>query len=188
MRPQARRVVPITLAAGILSLSVSLLVAETPANQPPATQPPPAKPAASATAEPAAPAAAGEQPAHVTVQHILIGFEGSVPGKNITRTKESARALATDVYARAKKGEDFDALVKQYTDDSAPGIYAMSNTDVPPKPIPPGARATGREFPRGNMVKSFGDVAFSLKVGEIGMAEYDHANSRFGWHIVKRLE
>jgi hypothetical protein len=31
-------------------------------------------------------------------------------------------------------------------------------------------------------------VGFSLKVGEIGMAEFDHANSRFGWHIIKRLE
>jgi hypothetical protein len=40
----------------------------------------------------------------VTVQHILIGFEGSVPGKNITRTKEAARALATEVLAKAKKG------------------------------------------------------------------------------------
>lgn len=163
-------------AAAILALTCTLALAEAPASQPSG------KPAAPA------PATAAEQPAHVVVQHILIGFEGSVPGKNITRTKEAARALAAEVLARAQKGEDFDALVKQYTDDRPPGIYALANTDVPIAPLKPGTKASGKEFPRGGMVKSFGDVSFSLKVGEIGMAEYDHANSRFGWHIIKRLE
>src|SRR5205814_79055 len=111
-RSHARRVEPIVLAA-LLTLSCSLLLAQTPPNPQPPAKPAAAAPAA--TAEPAAPpVAAGEQPAHVIVQHVLIGFEGSVPGKNITRTKEAARALAAEVYARAKKGEDFDALVKQY--------------------------------------------------------------------------
>ena len=176
--PLGRIAAPITLAAA-LAMTSTLLLAEAPASQP---SPKPAPPAGAAAP------AAGEPAEHVTVQHILIGFEGSVPGKNITRTKEAARALAAEVLAKAQKGEDFDALVKQYTDDSAPGIYAMANTDVPVKPLRPGTRATGREFPRGNMVKSFGDVAFSLKIGEVGMAEYSTANSKFGWHIIKRLE
>ena len=179
MRAQGRRGAPIA-ALAILALTCTFALADAPASQPSA------KPATAAPAP--APATVGGQPAHVTVQHILIGFEGSVPGKNITRTKEAARALAADVFARAKKGDDFDALVKQYTDDSAPGIYAMANTDVPIEPPKPGTKTRGREFPRGGMVKSFGDVSFSLKVGEIGMAEYDPANSRFGWHIIKRLE
>lgn len=166
-------------AASILVLASTVVLAEAPASQPSA------KPAPAAAA-PASPPA--EQPAHVTVQHILIGFEGSVRGKNITRTKEAARSLAAEVLAKAQKGEDFDALVKQYTDDRAPGIYAMANNDVAIAPLKPGTKASGREFPRGGMAKSFGDVAFSLKVGEIGMAEYDHANSPFGWHIIKRLE
>jgi len=159
----------------ILALTCTIALAEAPASQP--------SPKAGAAAP-----AAGPQPDHVVIQHILIGFEGSVPGKNITRTKEAARALAAEVYARAQKGEDFDALVKQYTDDSAPGIYALANTDVPIAPLKPGTKARGHEYPRGGMVKSFGDVGFSLKVGEIGMAEYDHANSKFGWHIIRRLE
>ena len=178
MKAPERRAALIGVAS-ILALTCTFALAEAPASQPPA------KPAAAAAA---APAAAGEQPAHVVVQHILIGFEGSVPGKNITRTKEEARAVAAEVLAKAKKGDDFDALVKQYTDDRAPGIYAMANTDVAIAPLKPGTKASGKEFPRGGMVKSFGDVAFSLTVGEIGMAEYDHANSRFGWHIIKRLE
>ena len=165
----------------ILALTCTIALAEAPASQPSP------KPAAAPPAGAPAPAA-GPQPEHVVIQHFLIGFEGSVPGKNITRTKEAARALAAEVYARAQKGEDFDALVKQYTDDSPPGIYALANTDVPIAPLKPGAKARGHEYARGAMVKAFGDVGFSLKVGEIGMVEYDHANSKFGWHIIKRLE
>lgn len=44
-------------------------------------------------------------PAHITVQHILIGFAGSVPGKGITRTQDEAKKLAYEVLARARKGE-----------------------------------------------------------------------------------
>jgi hypothetical protein len=136
--------------------------------------------ATAATAAPApAPAAKATEPEHITIQHVLIGFTGSVPGKNITRTMEEAKTLAHQVLDRAKKGEDFDALVKQYTDDSPPGIYSMSNNGVQP--------GQG-EYPRGRMVPAFGDAGFPLKVGEIGIAEYDSTRSPFGWHIVKRLK
>jgi len=125
------------------------------------------------------PPAAGKEPDHITIQHVLIGFKGSLPGKNITRTQDEAKKLAEEILARAKKGEDFDGLVKQYTDDSAPGIYSMSNNGVAP--------AEG-EYARGGMVPAFGDAGFPLKVGEIGMASYDAAKSPYGWHIVKRLK
>lgn len=150
----------------------------------------PATPAATASPEAAAPAAtrapaeaAAPAPAsaaeHIKLQHILISFAGKIPGKNITRTEDEARALAAQVLERAKKGEDFDALVKTYTDDRAPGIYSLANTGVTP---------SGDEFARNRMVPAFGDVGFSLAPGEIGMAEYDPARSPFGWHIIKRLE
>lgn len=136
-------------------------------------------PASAPASQPAAPKAAPAAPDHLQVQHVLIGFKGSVPGKNITRTQEEAKALADDILARAWKGVDFAALVEKYTDDAAPGIYGMSNNSVDP--------AQG-ETPRGRMVKGFGDVAFSLKVGEIGMASHDPATSPFGWHIIKRIK
>jgi foldase protein PrsA len=126
-------------------------------------------------------AAAAEEPAHVTVQHILIAFQGSIPDAKVTRTRAEAEALAAEVFERAQKGEDFDALVKQYTDDEVPGIYKMSNFDVPPD-------AAKQEYSRAKMVKSFGDVGFALKVGEIGLAGYDPKASKYGWHIIKRLE
>ena len=124
-------------------------------------------------------APAPKEPEHITIQHVLIGFQGSVPGKNITRTQDEAKKLAEEILARAKKGENFDELVKQYTDDAAPGIYSMSNTGVPP--------AAG-EYARTRMVPAFGDAGFPLQVGEFGMASYDKAKSPYGWHIVKRLK
>ena len=128
---------------------------------------------------PTPPAEAAKEPEHITIQHVLIGFSGSVPGKNITRTQDEAKKLADEILARAKKGENFDELVKKYTDDSAPGIYSMANNGVAP--------AAG-EYPRNRMVPAFGDAGFPLAVGEFGMASYDKARSPFGWHIVKRLK
>ena len=118
-------------------------------------------------------------PLHVQVQHILIGFSGSVPGKNITRTKEEAKALAYQILERARKGEDFDELTGRYTDDSPPGIYGMSGTGVPP---------LEGEYPRESLVPAFGNVGFSISPGNIGIADYDPKMSPFGWHIIKRLK
>ena len=67
------------------------------------------------------------QPQHITVQHILIGFkdavgfQGSAPPKAAARTQEEAKTLAYQVLDMAKKGQDYDQLVAQYTDDQAPG-------------------------------------------------------------------
>jgi hypothetical protein len=116
----------------------------------------------------------------ITVQHILIGFQGSVPGKPITRTREEAQALAQEVFEKAKAG-DFDALVKEYTDDSYPGIYSMANNGVPADP-------SKGIYPRSGMVPAFGNVGFGLGVGEVGMAPYDEQTSPYGWHIIKRIK
>ena len=119
------------------------------------------------------------EPQHIQVQHILIGFSGSVPSKSITRTKEEAKALAYQILDRARAGEDFDGLVRQYTDDQPPGIYGMSGIGVAP--------ASG-EFPRDQMVPAFGNVGFAISPGNIGIADYDPTQSPYGWHIIKRLK
>ncbi len=119
------------------------------------------------------------EPQHVTVQHILIGFRGSVPGKDIQRTKGEAKKLAYEILERARKGEGFDGLVRQYTDDSPPGIYGMSGNGVPPAP---------GEFPRGGMVPAFGNVGFTISPGNIGIADFDVQSSPYGWHVIKRLK
>ncbi|MFC2167945.1 peptidylprolyl isomerase [Acidobacteriota bacterium] len=122
-----------------------------------------------------------QEPDHLTVQHILISFQGAPRMDGVTRTQEQAQELAKEILKRAQGGEDFDALVKEYTDDQHPGIYKMSNIDVKPD-------SEGGESSRTRMVTAFGDVSFSLRVGEIGMTEFSPEASQYGWHIIKRLE
>jgi parvulin-like peptidyl-prolyl isomerase len=38
------------------------------------------------------------------------------------------------------------------------------------------------------MIPAFGNVGFALRVGGIGMAEYDAQQSPYGWHIIKRIK
>lgn len=120
-----------------------------------------------------------KEPDHIQVQHILIGFQGSVPGKPIRRSKEEARTLAYQLLDQARAGGDFGALVRQHTDDSPPGIYGMSNRGVAP--------AKG-EYARDSMVPAFGNAGFPLQVDEVGIADYDQRTSPYGWHIVKRIK
>jgi hypothetical protein len=71
------------------------------------------------------------EPAYITVQHCLIAFEGSVPGKVIVRSESEAEKLAQELFANAQAGEDFGAIVASHTDDSPPGIYQMANEGFP---------------------------------------------------------
>jgi peptidyl-prolyl cis-trans isomerase C len=121
------------------------------------------------------------EPERVTVQHILIAFKGSLPDPKVTRSKEEAEKIALQIFERAKAGEDFAAMVKMYTNDSYPGIYKMTNKGVMPD-------KSKQEYSRTGMVKAFGDVGFSLEVGGVGLAVYEPATSKYGWHIIKRLE
>jgi parvulin-like peptidyl-prolyl isomerase len=119
-----------------------------------------------------------KNPDVVTVQHILISFKGRL-NKPIERNKKEAKELAWELFDRTEAGEDFDALVKEYTNDSHPGIYTMTNR---------GAAALPNTYKRADMATSFGDVSFKLDVGEVGMANFNPELSPFGWHIIKRLE
>jgi len=122
-----------------------------------------------------------KEPDVITVQHVLIGFQGSLPGKSLSRTRDEAQVLAEELFKKAKAGEDFDALVKQYTDDSHPGIYSMANNGIP-------ADLSKGIYARSGMIPAFGNVGFTLRVGEVGMAAYDVQQSPYGWHIIKRIK
>jgi parvulin-like peptidyl-prolyl isomerase len=106
----------------------------------------------------------------VKLQHILLAFVGAMRGSESGHTEEEARTLTSVVLARARAGEDFTALMKQYTGDEGPGTYVLTQDD------------------REGYAKYFGDVGFRLQVGEIGVAPYHRVKSPFGWHVIKRLE
>jgi parvulin-like peptidyl-prolyl isomerase len=98
-----------------------------------------------------------------TVRHILIMTQG----KN-EQEKAAARTRIEGLLAKAKAGDDFAELAKQYTEDTGSkengGLY--------------------EDFPRGRMVKPFEDAAFSVPVGEIsGVVE-----TQFGYHILKVVD
>src|SRR6185436_10755644 len=85
--------------------------------------------------------------------------QGKTP-EEIEKIKEKARG----VLERAKKGEDFGALAKQFSEDSS----AASGGDL-------------GDFGRGQMVPEFERSAFSLGVGAIS----DLVQTQFGIHIIK---
>lgn len=177
----------------------------------------------------------GGQPERVTVQHVLISFNG-VPQLGSERSKEEAEALAQEIVEKARAGEDFKALVLEFSDDPVtegdpnPGVYRLLNNDVRDRASERAmydlnarymARAEGMQqqqqagemtqeefeakmgelvaeaqleaapmmwMPRAQMVPGFGDTAFGLEVGAVGLLPYDEQSSPFGWHVIKRIE
>ncbi len=127
------------------------------------------------------------EPVAVRVQHVLIGFRdavglverGDIPAKASHRQRDEAEKLALETLERARKGDDFEALMRDLSDDTGPGTYGMINR---------GQGSYPDYTDRIRMAKSFGDIAFKLKVGEFGLATYDIKDCRFGWHIIKRIE
>jgi hypothetical protein len=120
----------------------------------------------------------------VKVQHILIGRYFSDPnGKQKRLTALEAEELAAEVYAKAKAGDDFDTLVRTYTYDSVtgdpPGAYAM---------VADKNESTPQLTARDGMIPAFGDAAWRLEIGEVGVFVYHRARSFYGYHIIKRLE
>jgi parvulin-like peptidyl-prolyl isomerase len=74
------------------------------------------------------------------------------------------QALANQILNELKHGASFAALAKKYSTDAS---NKNKGGDL-------------GYFPKGQMVAAFEKVAFSLKVGQLGIA-----HSSFGWHVIK---
>lgn len=142
--------------------------------------PPPAPGVAPASSGPRPEKAANGQPAVVTVQHVLISFEGSERSEQ-KRTRAEAEKLAFEIINRAKNGEDFEKLMKEFSNDPGGGTYTLVNDGV-------SVNQSAGEYDRRGMVPAFGDVGFRIAVGEVGLADYDAKASPFGLHIIKRIK
>ena len=146
----------------------------------------PAPPAKESTPGGARPekTASGE-PAVITVEHILIGVKGG-RATSAKREKDEAARFAFELLRRARDGEDFIKLRDEFTEDPGKGPYTMTNRGIPAERAFPGQPP--REYDRETMAKAFGDVGFSLEVGQIGVTDYEPATSPFGYHIIKRVK
>src|SRR5438552_3232547 len=98
-------------------------------------------------------------PKRVKAQHILFKTQEKT-AEEIEKIKDKAR----QVLERAKKGEDFGSLAKQFSEDGS----ASNGGDL-------------GDFGRGQMVPEFEKVAFSLGIGAIS----DLVQTQFGIHIIK---
>ena len=108
------------------------------------------------------------EPAYITVQHCLIAFEGSVPGKVIVRSESEAEKLAQELFAKAQAGEDFGAIVASHTDDSPPGIYRMANEGFPGDMT--SSHPNNIVYARNGIGPVFVIHGIPLEVGEYGLA------------------
>ena len=104
---------------------------------------------------------------YIKANHILILTQDrSTMEPYSAEKKAEAAKLAESILQRLKKGEDFDKLCDEYTED--PGHITQPD---------------GYIFTKGEMVKEFEDAAYGLKDGEIS----DIVETSYGYHIIKRL-
>lgn len=129
---------------------------------PPSPPPKPAQPRPAASARP---------PREMFgAKHLLVMYKGSrrAPA-TIERTKEEAKARATEAMKKAKADPSkFVDLVKEYSDE-------------------PGAAGRGGDlgkFPKGAMVPEFQEGLEKTKVGEVS----DLVETPFGYHVILRTQ
>ena len=101
----------------------------------------------------------------IEVRHILLSYQGA-HGSTQTRSREEAKELAQEVLSKARKGEDFAGLAREYSDSTS-------------------AKDGGRigEIARGMTVPAFDHAAFSLNVGGISNVTLSPTHNQ----IIKRI-
>jgi peptidyl-prolyl cis-trans isomerase C len=109
-----------------------------------------------------------EQPEMVRAAHILLMTKDPVTRKELSEEQKAAKKKELEgILKRARAGEDFAKLAKEYSED-------------------PGSKDRGGEytFPRGQMAPAFEAAAFSLNTNQIS----DIVTTQFGYHIIKLYE
>lgn len=101
-----------------------------------------------------------KDPKQIKARHILFKLSPDASKSEDATAKEKALAILK----RAKDEEDFSALARKYSQ----GPTASKGGDL-------------GYFKKDQMLKPFEEVAFNLKIGEIG----GPVRTQFGWHIIK---
>jgi peptidyl-prolyl cis-trans isomerase D len=96
----------------------------------------------------------------VEARHILLSVDEAASDEIV----EEKLKKAEEILAKAKAGEDFAELAKEYSEGAT--------------------RETGGllgEFKKGDMVAPFSEAAFSMAAGDIS----EPVRTQFGWHLIK---
>ncbi len=101
----------------------------------------------------------------IKVAHLMIRMTPNAP----TADSLTAKKKVDELYSRLKKGENWDKLVAQFSEDAG---SAPNGGELPP-------------FGTGRMIPSFEEVAFKLqKPGDIAAP----VQTPYGWHVIKLIE
>ncbi|MEA3471087.1 MAG: peptidylprolyl isomerase, partial [Thermodesulfobacteriota bacterium] len=103
------------------------------------------------------------QAERVHASHILITFDKDADAS----AKEAARKKLGEIEERLKKGEDFSALAKEFSE--CPSSEKGGDLGY---------------FGRGQMVKPFEDAAFALEPGTVS----EIVETQFGYHLIKSID
>ncbi len=109
------------------------------------------------------------QPAKIGVKHILVKWSGAKHSlATVTRSRDDACLRALQARDALRGGADFDAVVKDYSDE--PGAVSR-------------AGSLG-VVERSALVGAFADAAFELAPGEFS----DVVETEFGFHVISRTQ
>ncbi len=107
----------------------------------------------------------------VTVNHILVAYDGAQAEPATPRTKEEALILAEDIVTLINTGADFEELAKEYSDDT-------STKDQ-------GGALTEPVADDGTYVQEFQDAALLLEQeGQISAV----VETQFGYHLIEAVK
>jgi|ERR1041385_2023612 peptidyl-prolyl cis-trans isomerase C len=109
-----------------------------------------------------------EEPEKVRVAHILLSTRDQASGGELPDDKKAAKhKQMEDLLKRARAGEDFGKMAKEFSED-------------------PGSKDKGGEytFPRGQMMPEFEAAAFALNTNQVS----DIVTTPYGYHIIKLYE
>jgi parvulin-like peptidyl-prolyl isomerase len=109
-----------------------------------------------------------EEPEKVRSAHILLSTRDPATNAELPEDKKAAkRKQIDDLLKRARAGEDFGKLAREFSED-------------------PGSKDKGGEytFPRGQMMPEFEAAAFSLNTNQVS----DVVTTPYGFHIIKLYE
>ena len=108
------------------------------------------------------------------VKHVLVAwaelapaYGGQIDPRAATRSRAEADELATAILLEIRAGEPIEPLMTEHSED-------------------PGSAADGTSYtatPDASLVPPFKALSLRLEVGEVGLVM-----TRYGWHIIQRVE